>query len=116
MQLTGCPWWTGQDEQEAAERRALRRAKALDWLNERFSNVRDEEVSDDIARDIEVMQEWDTDCAYCTDIAKCRHSRAVLVIREEGTHDGWRTFVTRAKVCDRLIEYKEMTGMDRRKK
>ncbi|MCR5336651.1 MAG: hypothetical protein K6E42_08920 [Synergistes sp.] len=91
---------TAQDYQEAAARLRQRRGVALSWLNQRFSNVRDEEISDQVANDIAIIQEWEEKCAYCTDIKKCKHSCSILVVCEEGIRGGFRTFYTRARQCD----------------
>ena len=105
---------TPEEEREFNQRRAQMRAEAWDWLSGRFSNVRDEEISDQVARDIAVIREWELDCRYCTDISKCRHSRSVLTIREEGTRDGFRTFYTRAHTCDACVSYMESMGLNKK--
>lgn len=105
---------TAQDYKDAAARLARLRGEALDWLNRRFQDVRDEEISDQVARDIAVIREWERDCRYCTDIRRCRHSRAVLTIREEGTRDGFRVFYTRAHTCDACVSYMESMGMNKK--
>ena len=112
LKLTGWGEWTAEDERRAAARLERLKAEALDWLSARYQNVRPEEISEQTARDIERIREWDNECAYCFDVRKCRHSRAVLDIREEGTRDGWREFVTRARPCDRLIAYRESLGLE----
>lgn len=104
------PFLTAQEEAEILAGRERLRGEALDYLSGRFSNVRIEEISDDIARDVHTIKEWDAGCAYCNDMAKCRHSCAVLVICEEG-RGGWREFVTRARVCDLMAAEKERRDM-----
>lgn len=102
---------TEQEYREIAERQAQRRGEAWDWLAGRFSNVREEEISDSLARDIELIQEWDKGCAYCTDLKSCGHSCAVLEICEEGISGGGREFVTRARPCDLMKTEKERREM-----
>ena len=105
------PFLTAEEEAEMRAELVQMRAEAWDWLAGRFSNVREEEISDDLARTIRTIKEWDAGCTYCTDLSKCGHSRAVLVICEEGTRDGWREFVTRARCCDLMKTEKERREM-----
>ena len=101
---------TPEEEREFNQRRAQMRGEAWDWLSLRFSNVREEEISDDIARDIRIIQEWEQGCAECVDIRACRHSRAVLTISEEGER-GFRVFRTRAKVCEPCLASMEAAAI-----
>lgn len=105
------PFLTAEEETEMLADRERIRGEAWDYLAGRFSNVREDEISDDIARDIRTIKEWDEGCTYCNDLSKCRHSCAVLVICEEGRRGGFREFVTRAKVCDLMAAEKERRDM-----
>lgn len=107
---------TPEEEREFNQRRAQRRGEAWDWLAGRFSNVREEEISDSLARDIEIIQGWDKGCAYCTDLKGCGHSCAVLEICEEGISGGGREFVTRARPCDFFEQQREAAGLPPRGK
>lgn len=99
------------EEAELTAAREQMRAEAWDYLAARFSNVRSEEISDQTARDIRTIKAWDAECTYCSDLAKCGHSCAVLIICEEGSADGWREFVTRARCCDLMKAEKERREM-----
>lgn len=101
---------TEQDYREIAERQAQRRGEAWDWLSLRFADVHEEEISDDIARDIRIIQDWEQGCAECVDIRTCKHSRAVLTISEEGER-GFRVFRTRAKVCEPCLASMEAAAI-----
>lgn len=89
--------FSAEEYAEIDRQRARLRAEALSWLSDRFQCVREEEVGDRLAEAVRTIREWDAECATCTG-AKCRHSRAVLVISEE-YRGGFRSFVVRAKPC-----------------
>ena len=56
------PFLTAEEEAEMRAELVQMRAEAWDWLAGRFSNVREEEISDDLARTIRTIKEWDAGC------------------------------------------------------
>lgn len=96
---------TPEDVANIKRRMLEARMEARRWLSLRYNNVRDEEISERVADAIKTIIEWEQDCYKCTDITRCRHSRAILVISQEYGRDGVREFVVRARPCDRLNQY-----------
>lgn len=96
---------------ECEQRRTERREKACTWLRYRYSDVRDEEVGDRLANDIQTIMRWEDECEKCEDPQKCGHSRCVLEIREEYVR-GFREFITRGKPCERGEKHVEERRCD----
>lgn len=88
-------------EKDAEYARQMREiwTEAYKYLSYRFSNVRNEEVSNRLARDVHTMLRLRDDCRDCRDITRCRHSHYLLDVVEEWER-GFRTFVVRAMPCE----------------
>lgn len=82
-------------------------AEAIRWLSLRFNDVREEEVGILLAQEIQTIMKWQEECAICSDIKRCSHSRAVLEIEQEYDSSGFRQFVVRARACDVLAKHED---------
>lgn len=79
------------------------RAEALEYVRTLFPDATPEEISDSDLSNILTAKFHAADCVGCTDISRCRHSRAIFVVHPVEMADGTRRYTTSATLCGAVL-------------
>lgn len=77
------------------------------WLEGKFGDVQVSELDDRQLLDLMAAMRHEEDCKNCTDLGRCSHSRARIVVRIFTDASGYRHFVTGAELCEGVSESRQ---------